>query len=189
MKILLTGCAGFIGYHTTYKFLDKNFKVLGIDNINSYYSKKLKRDRLSNLLKHKKKKNFSFIKCSIDNYKSLKNIFKKYKPDIVLNLAAQAGVRYSIKPRDYIKSNLVGFANILILSKEFKVKHLVYASTSSVYGDSNKNILEEKNPVDHPIQLYAATKRSNELMAHSYSSLYDLPTTGLRFFTVLWPMG
>ncbi len=190
MKILLTGCAGFIGFHLAYKLLNNNHIVIGVDNVNNYYSQKLKKDRLKILLSHKKNKNFFFIKSSIENFNSLENIFKKYRPEVVINLAAQAGVRHSIKkPRDYIKSNLVGFANILILSKEYRIKHLVYASTSSVYGNSKKNTLEEKNPVDHPIQLYAATKRSNELMAHSYSSLYALPTTGLRFFTVYGPWG
>ncbi len=190
MKIIVTGCAGFIGFHLTKKYLDMNFTVIGVDNLNSYYSKKLKKDRLTQLFKHRKNKKFIFCKTSIDNYKALKKIFVKYKPRIVVNLAAQAGVRHSLKkPLDYVKSNLVGFSNILILSKEFNVKHLIYASTSSVYGNSTKNILTESDPVDHPIQFYAATKRSNELMAHAYSSLYKLPTTGLRFFTVYGPWG
>ena len=158
--------------------------------MNNYYSVKLKKDRLRVLFNHKNSKNFYFKKVSIDNYNSLKKIFLKFKPSIVVNLAAQAGVRHSLKkPLDYVKSNLVGFSNILILSKEFKIKHLVYASTSSVYGNSSKHILSEKDKVDHPIQFYAATKRSNELMAHAYSSLYKLPTTGLRFFTVYGPWG
>ena len=190
MKIILTGCAGFIGFHLTKKYLDMNLKVIGIDNLNNYYSEKLKKDRLSQLLKHKKKRNFIFYKTSIDNYKAIKKIFAKHKPSIVVNLAAQAGVRHSLKkPLDYVKSNLIGFSNILILSKEFRVKHFIYASTSSVYGNSTKNILTETDSVDHPIQFYAATKRSNELMAHAYSSLYKLPTTGLRFFTVYGPWG
>ena len=190
MKVILTGCAGFIGFHLAKKYLDLNFKVIGIDNMNNYYSVKLKKDRLRVLFNHKNSKNFYFKKVSIDNYNSLKKIFLKFKPSIVVNLAAQAGVRHSLKkPLDYVKSNLVGFSNILILSKEFKIKHLVYASTSSVYGNSSKNILSEKDKVDHPIQFYAATKRSNELMAHAYSSLYKLPTTGLRFFTVYGPWG
>ena len=190
MKILLTGCAGFIGYHLAKKYLDKNFTVIGIDNLNNYYSKKLKKDRLKNLYRHKNKKKFTFKKASIENYKNIKTIFNKYKPSIVVNLAAQAGVRHSLKnPHDYVKSNLVGFANILILSKEFKIKHFIYASTSSVYGNSNNKILKETDAVDHPIQFYASTKRSNELMAHAYSSLYKIPTTGLRFFTVYGPWG
>ena len=165
MKIILTGCAGFIGYHLTKKFLDMNFKVVGIDNLNNYYSVKLKKDRLKNLYKHKNSKNFFFKKISIENYDKLKKIFSKFKPTIVVNLAAQAGVRHSLKkPIDFVKSNLQGFANVLILSERFKVKHLVYASTSSVYGNSKKKILSETDPVDHPIQFYAATKRSNELM-------------------------
>tara|TARA_B100001057_G_scaffold500254_1_gene614309 strand:+ start:816 stop:1829 length:1014 start_codon:yes stop_codon:yes gene_type:complete len=190
MKVLLTGCAGFIGFHLAKKYLDNNIKVLGVDNLNDYYSIKLKKDRLKELYRHKKSKNFMFKKISIENYDSLKKIFLEFKPSIVVNLAAQAGVRHSLKkPLDYVKSNLVGFANILILSKEFYVKHFVYASTSSVYGVSKKKILLEKDAVDHPIQFYAATKRSNELMAHSYSSLFNLPTTGLRFFTVYGPWG
>lgn len=190
MKIILTGCAGFIGFHLAKKYLDMNFTVIGIDNLNNYYSKKLKKDRLKQLLKHKKKRNFIFYKISIENFENLKKIFVKHKPQIVVNLAAQAGVRYSLKkPLDYVKSNLVGFSNTLILSKEYRVKHFIYASTSSVYGNSTKNILTETDNVDHPIQFYAATKRSNELMAHAYSSLYKLPTTGLRFFTVYGPWG
>ena len=190
MKILITGVAGFIGYKFAELMLKKNYQVVGIDNLNNYYSNKLKKDRLRELTNHKKNKGFYFKKVSIDNYKQLKKIFFKFKPTIVVNLAAQAGVRHSLKkPLDYVKSNLVGFSNILILSKEFKVKHFVYASTSSVYGNSSKNILSEKDKADHPIQFYAATKRSNELMAHAYSSLYKLPTTGLRFFTVYGPWG
>ncbi len=193
MKILITGAAGFIGFHLAKKFISKNHQVLGVDNINSYYDQKLKKDRikfLQNISKNNKKKLFTFKKISIDNYKLLSREFKKFKPDQVVNLAAQAGVRYSLlKPLEYIKSNLVGFANILDLSKEFKVKHLIYASTSSVYGGSKKKLLSEKDSVDHPLQLYAATKRANELMAHSYSNLYHLKTTGLRFFTVYGPWG
>ena len=190
MKIILTGCAGFIGFHLAKKYLEMNYTVIGIDNLNSYYSKKLKKDRLNQLFEHPKKRNFIFHKVSIDNFKDLKKIFIKHKPPIVVNLAAQAGVRHSLKkPLDYVKSNLIGFSNILVLSKEFRVKHFIYASTSSVYGNSKKNILAETDNVDHPIQFYAATKRSNELMAHAYSSLYNLPTTGLRFFTVYGPWG
>ena len=190
MKVILTGCAGFIGFHLAKKYLDMKFTVIGVDNLNSYYSKKLKKDRLEQLFKHKKKRNFFFYKTSIDDFKALKKIFIKHKPSIVVNMAAQAGVRHSLnKPLDYVKSNLIGFSNILILAKEFKVKHFIYASTSSVYGNSPKNVLTETDNVDHPIQFYAATKRSNELMAHAYSSLYKMPTTGLRFFTVYGPWG
>jgi len=190
MKIIVTGCAGFIGYHLTKKYLEKNIKVIGIDNLNDYYSVKLKKDRLKDLYNHPKSKNFFFNKVSLENFNQLKKIFLKHKVSIVVNLAAQAGVRNSIiKPIDYVKSNLVGFSNIIILSKEFNIKHFVYASTSSVYGNSNKTKLSEFNSVDHPIQFYAATKRSNELIAHSYSSLFNIPTTGLRFFTVYGPWG
>jgi UDP-glucuronate 4-epimerase len=166
--------------------------LIGIDNINNYYDKKIKYDRLKILKKLKLKSNqkYNFFKIDISNSRSLLKIFKKYKFDIVINLAAQAGVRHSIKhPEDYVSSNLVGFANILEMSRKFKLKHLIYASTSSVYGETAKKTFEEKDPCDHPLQFYAATKRSNELMAHSYSSLFNLPTTGLRFFTVYGPWG
>ena len=187
MKIIVTGTCGFIVFHVSKKLLDLNYKVVGLDNLNNYYDVKLKKDRLKLLKKYKK---FKFHKVDIEKANLVKNIFKKNKPDIVVNLAAQAGVRYSLlKPFSYIKSNLVGFFNILSLSKEFNVKNFVYASSSSVYG-ANKNFpFVEKNIADHPIQLYAATKRSNEIMAHSYSALYNLPTTGLRFFTAYGPWG
>ena len=157
--------------------------------MNNYYDPKLKRSRLKNLIL-KNKINFKFYKCKIENKKKVENIFKKNKFDIVINLAAQAGVRYSIEnPDAYIQSNLVGFFNIMNYSKIYKVKHFLYASTSSVYGSNKKLPFSERDNADHPIQLYAATKRSNELMAHSYSYLYGLPTTGLRFFTVYGPWG
>jgi UDP-glucuronate 4-epimerase len=188
LKILITGCAGFIGYHASTKFLDKGHEVIGVDNLNNYYDVALKKNRLKELKKYKK--NFSFIKVDICNDKKINLIFKKNKFDIVVHLAAQAGVRYSItNPRSYLNTNITGFFNILECSKKYKIKHLSYASTSSVYG-ANKNFpLSEKNIADHPIQFYAATKRSNEIMAHSYSSLYKLPTTGFRFFTVYGPWG
>ncbi len=187
MKILVTGAAGFIGYHLIKKILNKNKKVIGIDNINSYYDTNLKKDRINNL---KKYKNFSFFKIDLSNYKKLNDIVKKNKINIIIHLAAQAGVRYSIKyPRTYFKSNLEGFFNILEISKDNKVKHLIYASTSSVYGDSKKFPLNENDRTDQPLSFYAATKKSNEVMAHSYSHIYKLPCTGVRFFTVYGPFG
>ena len=187
MKIIVTGACGFIGYHVVDKLIKNNHKVIGIDNINSYYDVRLKKKRLSNL---KKLRNFFFYKKDITNYKLIEKIFKKHKPDIVVNLAAQAGVRYSLKnPSAYIDSNIRGFFNILDISKNFKIRNFVYASSSSVYG-ANKNLpFSENKPADHPIQLYAATKRSNELMAHAYSALYKIPTVGLRFFTAYGPWG
>lgn len=187
MKYLLTGAAGFIGMHVAEKLLKKKKIVFGLDNLNHYYDINLKKERLKRL---KKYKNFNFIKADISETKLLKKIFKRLKPDIVINLAAQAGVRYSLKnPHAYVESNVKGFLNILEESKNNKVKHLVYASTSSVYGANEKLPHKEANSVDHPLSLYAATKRSNELMAHCYSHLYSLPTTGLRFFTVYGPFG
>ncbi|MDB2515577.1 GDP-mannose 4,6-dehydratase [Candidatus Pelagibacter bacterium] len=188
MSILITGVGGFIGFHTASKLIDKNKKVFGIDNLNNYYDVKLKKKRIQIL--HQKKKNFIFFKDDINNKKFITKIFKKYKFKKVIHLAAQAGVRYSItNPEVYIKNNINGFFNILDLCKEYKVKHLVYASTSSVYGANTNLPYKENYSTDHPIQLYAATKKSNELMAHSYSSLFNLPTTGLRFFTVYGPWG
>jgi len=188
MKILVTGSAGFIGFHLCRKLILKGYTVVGLDSINNYYDTKIKLERLKILKKLSKK--FIFKKCDMSNLSPVKKIFKKYKFDQVVNLAAQAGVRYSIgNPKAYLDSNLVGFFNILDCSKQFKIKHLIYASTSSVYGNNSKLPFAEKNHADHPIQFYAATKRANELMAHSYSSLYNLPTTGLRFFTVYGPWG
>lgn len=187
MNILVTGCAGFIGFNLCNSLLkNKKNKIYGIDNLNNYYSIKLKKDRLKLL----KKKNFFFFKVNILNKKKLFYIFKKNKIQIIIHLAAQAGVRYSLlNPEVYVDTNIKGFFNILEISKIFKVKKLIYASTSSVYG-LNKNLpFKEKNAADHPIQLYAATKRANELMAHSYSYLYKIPTIGLRFFTVYGPWG
>lgn len=188
---LITGVCGFIGFSLAHRLLkQKKFKVIGIDSINSYYDPKLKKDRLEKLNNDFDKKNFVFYKIDISNKKKLQKIFKKNHVSIVVNLAAQAGVRYSLEnPDAYIKSNIVGFFNILQLSKEFKIKHFLYASTSSVYGLNKKLPFKETDSADHPIQLYAATKRSNELFAHSYSYLYQLPTTGLRFFTVYGPWG
>ena len=188
MKILLTGCAGFIGFHVSKKLISLGHQVFGIDNINNYYDTKIKTNRLKILKKDSKK--FIFKKGDIGNFAFVKKIFQKYKFDQVINLAAQAGVRYSIEnPKAYVESNLIGFFNILECCRQFKIKHLIYASTSSVYGNNSPLPFSEKNHADHPIQFYAATKRANELMAHSYSSLYNLPTTGLRFFTVYGPWG
>ena len=186
-KILVTGAAGFIGFHLTKFLLKKNFKVIGVDNINNYYSKKLKLNRLKILLNFK---NFFFYKKDITNQKDLEKIFIKNKPQVVINLAAMAGVRFSIKqPKEYIKNNINSFQNILELSNKYKVKHLVYASSSSIYGMNSKIPFSEEDRASHPISVYAATKRSNELLAHVYSNMYKLPTTGLRFFTVYGPWG
>ena len=186
-KILITGSAGFIGMHTSLKFLEAGYYVLGIDNLNSYYDKNLKLKRLQ-LLKHYKK--FKFIKLDISKIDKLKKAFKHFKPHYVINLAAQAGVRYSkTNPLEYTKSNLVGFSNILECSKIFKIKHLIVASSSSVYGDSKKFPLNEDEKLNTPLSFYAATKLSNELMAHSFSNIHKLPITVLRFFTVYGPWG
>ena len=188
MKILITGAAGFIGYHLTNKLIKTKHKIFGVDNFNNYYSVKLKKDRLKDLTSQKKQ--FIFYKNDICNKEFINKIFKKNKFDIVINLAAQAGVRYSIKnPESYIRRNIIGYFNILEACRFNKVKHLIYASTSSVYGDSTKFPLSEKLNTNKPLQLYAATKLSNELMAHSYSSLFNFKTTGLRFFTVYGPWG
>lgn len=188
MKILITGSAGFIGYHLVYNLVcEKQVEIIGIDNMNSYYDVNLKLTRLSEL---KKYKNFIF-ECGDTSDKSfVDKLFNKYKFDIVINLAAQAGVRYSItNPEAYIQSNIVGFFNILEACRHHPVKHLVYASSSSVYGTNKKVPYSTNDKVDNPVSLYAATKKSNELMAHAYSKLYGIPCTGLRFFTVYGPMG
>ena len=191
MKILVTGSAGFIGYNFSKKFLEKNKNahVYGIDSINSYYSIKLKKDRIKNL-KKKFSKTFTFKKINICNKKLLAKFFKNKKFDYVVHLAAQAGVRYSLKnPNSYIETNLIGFFNILELSRVNNIKHLISASTSSVYGINNYKKFSSKDPAGHPIQLYSATKRSNELLGHSYSYIYKMPITFLRFFTVYGPWG
>ena len=187
-SILITGCCGFIGYHAAKKFLSKKFKVLGIDNLNNYYDIKLKKNRLKNLLIFN---NFKFKKGNIANKKFLNKIFKENKFTYVLSLAAQAGVRYSINnPDTYLDNNINGFLNVLKNCKEYDVKHLVYASSSSVYGlNSTKKPFSTNDPASHPLAIYGVTKRTNELMAHSYSYLYNLPTTGLRYFTVYGPWG
>lgn len=184
---LVTGAAGFIGFFLSKRLLDDGHKVIGVDNVNDYYDVNLKHERLNLIKDHK---NFIFYKEDISNKKEMEEIFKKHSFDYVINLAAQAGVRYSIENPDvYIDSNVIGFYNILELVRKYPVKHLVYASSSSVYGANKKVPFEETDNVDNPVSLYAATKKSNELMAYTYSHLYDIPTTGLRFFTVYGPMG
>ena len=192
MKVLITGVAGFIGFHLAKSLLENKFTVIGIDNLNSYYDINLKKERKRILQEKSKLLNvpFHFYEKSIENKEDLEYIFKKHHPKKVVNLAAQAGVRYSISnPEVYIQSNLVGFGNILECCKNFQIVNLLYASSSSVYG-GNKNLpFSENQSVNHPVSLYAATKKANELMAHTYSSLYNLPATGLRFFTVYGPWG
>ncbi len=184
---LVTGAAGFIGFHLSLYLLKKKIDVIGIDNINNYYDQKIKLDRIKIL---KKYKNYFFHKINIENTKKVESVFNKYKIDNVVNLAAQAGVRYSVShPEKYIKANIIGFFNIINFSQKKKIKHFVYASTSSVYGKNENYPLKEDFSSTHPAQIYAATKRSNELIAHSYSSIFNLPTTGLRFFTVYGPWG
>tara|TARA_Y100001970_G_scaffold294294_1_gene449969 strand:+ start:41031 stop:41996 length:966 start_codon:yes stop_codon:yes gene_type:complete len=187
MKVLITGCAGFIGYHLSIFLLKKKINVFGIDNLNEYYDVKLKKNRLKNINNYK---NFTFHKLDLLNIKKLNNIIKKNKIKIVVHLAAQAGVRYSIEnPESYLKNNLEGFFNILEVSKQNNIKHLVFASTSSVYGENNNFPLKENDNTNKPISFYAATKKSNEVMAHSYSYIFKLPCTALRFFTVYGPYG
>ncbi len=187
MKILVTGSAGFIGSMFSIKLLERGDEVVGIDNHNNYYDPEIKNDRL-NLLK--KYKNYKHYKIDLNDYDKLSDIFKTFKFNKVVNLAAQAGVRYSIQnPLIYINSNILGFSHILENCRHNKVEHLVYASTSSVYGANTKMPFSEHDSVSHPLSLYAASKLSNEHMAHSYSYLYNLPTTGLRFFTVYGPWG
>ena len=203
MKILVTGAAGFIGFHTCLKLVSQGHEVYGIDNINNYYDPKLKFDRLNELgfneaasklfkneVQSTKFNSLRFSRIDLVDYESIDNIFKQEQFEVVCNLAAQAGVRYSIKnPKAYIDSNISGFLNILEGCRNHKVNHLVYASSSSVYGENKKVPFETTDNVDYPISLYAATKKSNELMAHSYGHLYDFKTTGLRFFTVYGPWG
>ena len=189
--ILVTGAAGFIGAALVKALLTLDFKVIGIDNLNDYYSTSLKRSRLTEIDKISKKNGeWCFYEIPIEDNKVLQDIINRYNPHVFVHLAAQAGVRYSItNPSAYIQSNLVGFANVLEGCRQNKIPHLIYASSSSVYG-GNKNLpFYEEQAVNHPVSLYAATKKSNELMAHTYSHLYDLPTTGLRFFTVYGPWG
>jgi UDP-glucuronate 4-epimerase len=182
---LVTGAAGFIGMHTSLRLLERGETVIGVDNLNDYYEVSLKEARLAELRKFDK---FSFYKIDIANHEDLTALFSAERPGVVIHLAAQAGVRYSIdNPQAYIDSNLVGFANILECCRHNSVAHLVYASSSSVYGGNTAMPFSEHQNVDHPVSLYAATKKANELMAHTYSHLFGLPTTGLRFFTVYGP--
>ena len=202
MKILITGTAGFIGYHLAKKLLERGDTVVGIDNINDYYDVNLKYDRLKDTgisreaeqwhkpVQSSKYPGYTFVRMNLEDRGQMFDLFEEHQFDRVCNLAAQAGVRYSIEnPYAYIDSNIVGFINILEACRHHKVEHLAYASSSSVYGNNTKMPLSTSDSVDHPISLYAATKKSNELMAHTYSHLYGIPTTGLRFFTVYGPWG
>jgi UDP-glucuronate 4-epimerase len=202
MKILVTGAAGFIGFHLSKSLLEKGHQVVGIDNINDYYDVNLKYDRLRALgiskdtasiflqNSYSASSDFEFVRMHLEDRENLPKLFEKHTFDVVCNLAAQAGVRYSIEnPEAYVDSNVVGYLNILECCRHHKIKHLLYASSSSVYGENKKVPFSTEDNVDHPISLYAATKKSNELMAHTYSHLYGIPTTGLRFFTVYGPWG
>ena len=196
MKVLVTGAAGFIGYHVSQMLLERGDEVIGYDSINDYYEISLKHGRLAELGIYQPKErgekypNFRFVKGDLQDYGKLEELFQTENFDAVCNLAAQAGVRYSLEnPRAYTASNIEGFLNVLEACRNYPVKHLVYASSSSVFGLNEKTPFSVKANVDHPVSLYAATKKSNELMAHTYSHLYDIPTTGLRFFTVYGPWG
>lgn len=203
MKILVTGAAGFIGYHLSKKLIELGYEVVGLDNINDYYDISLKYNRLKQLgiakdnaenwekvCSSEQYNNFSFIRLNLEDRERLPLLFEQFQFDYVINLAAQAGVRYSLEnPLAYVDSNIVGFVNILECCRHYKIKHLVYASSSSVYGENDKIPFSESDRVDFPVSLYAATKKANELMAHTYSHLYKLPTSGLRFFTVYGPWG
>ncbi|WP_128330142.1 NAD-dependent epimerase [Apibacter sp. HY039] len=202
MKILITGIAGFIGYHLASVLSERGDEITGLDNINDYYDVSIKFGRLNNLgftesdlaynciIRSHKYSNLSFIKLNLEDKKNLDQLFSKESFDKVINLAAQAGVRYSLEnPQAYIDSNIIGFTNILECCRNYSIKHLTYASSSSVYGLNEKQPFSTKDNVDHPLSLYAASKKSNELMAHTYSHLFNIPTTGLRFFTVYGPWG
>ena len=192
MTVLITGAAGFIGFNLSKRILEEGISIIGLDNLNSYYDPSLKKARLEELYKisKKTKTSFNFIEGDLENNSQINEVFEKYNPQKVVNLAAQAGVRYSIEnPSAYIQTNLLGFSNILEACRKYSIKHLVYASSSSVYGGNTNMPFSEQNSVDHPVSLYAATKRANELLAHSYSHLYGIPSTGLRFFTVYGPWG
>ncbi len=185
-KVLITGAAGFIGYHLSLRLLNEGYEVCGIDNLNDYYDTSLKRARLDKL----GHSTFDFQQLDLQDYDGLTKLFTAFAPDIVINLAAQAGVRYSLEnPRSYIESNLDGFFNILEACRRRSVQNFIYASSSSVYGNNPKSPFSEADNVDHPVSLYAATKKSNELIAHTYSHLYKMTTVGLRFFTVYGPWG
>jgi UDP-glucuronate 4-epimerase len=187
MKILLTGVAGFIGMHTAQRLLERGDEVIGVDNLNDYYDVNLKNARLARLLQYP---NFSFKKLGVEDRFAMAELFAQHKPQRVVHLAAQAGVRYSLEnPHAYIDANIQGFMNILEGCRNHSIEHLAYASSSSVYGGNTALPFSEHHNVDHPVSLYAATKKANELMAHTYSHLFGLPTTGLRFFTVYGPWG
>ena len=187
MKVLVTGTAGFIGATLAQRLLERGDEVIGIDNLNDYYDVQLKKDRLALLTPNSR---FTDVRCGLEDKTAVDNIFKQYKPDRVVNLGAQAGVRYSlVNPQAYIDSNITGFLNILEACRNFGTENLVYASSSSVYGANTAMPFSTAHNVDHPVSLYAATKKSNELMAHTYSHLFKIPTTGLRFFTVYGPWG
>ena len=187
MRVLVTGAAGFIGSHLSHRLVERGVEVLGYDNLNAYYDPSLKQARLDRLLP---RPGFSFVKGSLEDRGTLERAFDNFRPHRVVNLAAQAGVRYSLEnPHAYIDSNIVGFTNVLEACRHGGVDHLVYASSSSVYGANRKLPFAVEDSVDHPVSLYAATKKANELMAHTYSHLFGLPTTGLRFFTVYGPWG
>jgi UDP-glucuronate 4-epimerase len=202
MRILITGTAGFIGFHLAKKLLEHNFEIIGLDNINDYYDINLKYNRLketgifkediiyNKLIKSKKYKKYNFIKLNLEDKENLNDLFKNENIDIICNLAAQAGVRYSLtNPDAYINSNIVGFLNIIECARNYNIKLFVYASSSSVYGKNTKTPFSEQDNVDKPLSLYAASKKSNELIAHAYSHLYNIPTVGLRFFSVYGPWG
>ena len=187
MICLVTGVAGFIGNEVALRLSQEGHEVIGVDNVNDYYDVSLKENRLKRLVDYK---NFKFLKIGVEDREAMSSLAADHHFDTIYHMAAQAGVRYSlINPEAYIDANMVGFGNILELARKQKVKHLVYASSSSVYGENEKQPFSEDDPVDHPVSLYAATKKSNEVMAHSYSHLYGIPTTGLRFFTVYGPWG
>lgn len=187
MKVLVTGTAGFIGSTLAKRLLERGDQVIGIDNLNDYYDVQIKKDRLAQLLPNP---NFTDVRGNLEDKNLIDSVFKQHKPDRVVNLAAQAGVRYSlINPQAYVDANITGFLNILEACRHFGTEHLVYASSSSVYGANTSMPFSVHNNVDHPVSLYATTKKANELMAHTYSHLFNIPTTGLRFFTVYGPWG
>ena len=185
-KVLITGAVGFVGFHLSIVLLKNNFEVVAIDNLNDYYSVNLKKSRLEILIKC----NVHFYKIDITNFEELKDCFLNEKPDLVIHLAAQAGVRYSLQnPSSYVQNNIIGFFNVLEICKSSNLDKLIFASSSSVYGDLNKDKFEENDRVDNPLNLYSASKKSNELMAYTYSNLHNIPCIGLRFFTVYGPWG